>query len=150
AFPLRPIAPGESAEGFVYVTLDAGTKTVRVCLHSTGGAGTEDGPAGLSGFALGPREPTVDLTFVVPVPGISADYHSRDFAELYSAADLLACDVSQLKERLCEMPPATTNGSGHRQGDPVNLIVIGEFETLLGAFAARWDECETVTLATCW
>ncbi len=150
AFPLRPIAPGDNAEGFVYVTLDSGTKTVRVCLHSTGGAGTEDGPAELSGFSQGPREPAVDLTFVVPVPGIAADYHSRDFADLYTAADLVACDVPQLTQRLRDMPPATTNGSGHRHGDPVNLIVIGEFETVLGAFAARWDECETVTLATCW
>ena len=28
--------------------------------------------------------------------------------------------------------------------------MIGEFEILLGAFAARWDESETITLATCW
>lgn len=150
AFPLRPIEPGGSAEGFVYVTLDAGTKTVRVCLYSTGGVGTEDGPADLGGFSLAPHEPTVDLTFVVPVPGISADYHARDFADLYGAADLVRCDLPQLAQRLREMPPTTTSGSGHRHGDPVNLIVIGEFETVLGAFTARWDECETVTLATCW
>ena len=25
---------------------------------------------------------------------------------------------------------------------PVNLVVIGEFETLISAFAARWDETE--------
>jgi hypothetical protein len=150
AFPLRPIEPGESAEGFVYVTLDAGTKTVRVCLHATGGAGTEDGPGELSGFSTGPRAPTVDLTFVVPVEGISADYHSRDIEDLYSKADLIACDLPQLAQHLREMPPATTNGGGHRHGDPVNLIVLGDFETVLSAFAARWDECETVTLKTCW
>ena len=48
------------------------------------------------------------------------------------------------------MPAATSNAAGTRQGDPVNLVVIGEFETLLGAFAARWDESETISLATCW
>jgi hypothetical protein len=32
----------------------------------------------------------------------------------------------------------------------VNLAVIGDFDTLLGAFAARWDESETISLATCW
>ena len=37
-----------------------------------------------------------------------------------------------------------------RSGDPVNLVVVGEFETLIGAFAARWDESEIITLATCW
>ena len=48
------------------------------------------------------------------------------------------------------MPAATSNATGTRFGDPVNLVVIGEFETLLGAFAARWDESEMITLATCW
>jgi hypothetical protein len=28
--------------------------------------------------------------------------------------------------------------------------VIGEFVTLLGNFAGRWDESETISLATCW
>jgi hypothetical protein len=48
------------------------------------------------------------------------------------------------------MPAATTNAAGTRLGDPVNLVVVGDFETLLGAFAARWDESETISLATCW
>ena len=150
AFPLRPIPPGETVEGFVYVTLDAGSKTVRVCLYATGGAGTEDGPAQLSDLSLVPHGPAVDLSFVIPVPGISADYHSRDFADLYGASDLIACDLPQLAQRLREMPAATTNAKGLRHGDPVNLIVMGEFETLLSAFTARWDESETITLATCW
>ena len=48
------------------------------------------------------------------------------------------------------MPATTTNASGAKPGDPVNLVVIGEFATVLGGFAARWDESETITLATCW
>ena len=48
------------------------------------------------------------------------------------------------------MPTATTNADGHRHGDPVNLSVIGDYETVLSAFTARWDECETITVGTCW
>ncbi|MGC4004031.1 MAG: LssY C-terminal domain-containing protein [Pirellulales bacterium] len=48
------------------------------------------------------------------------------------------------------MPAATTDARDRRHGDPVNLIVLGDFETVLSAFTARWDECETITLATCW
>ena len=149
-FPLRPIPPGETVEGFVYATLDAGSKTVHVRLYATGDARTEPRPKDLSELALVPQAPAVDLTFVIPVPGISADYHQRDFADLYSKSDLVACDLPQLVPRLREMPAATTNTKGLRHGDPVNLIVIGEFETLLSAFTARWDESETITLATCW
>ncbi|MBC7852519.1 MAG: LssY C-terminal domain-containing protein [Pirellulaceae bacterium] len=150
AFPLRPIPPGETAEGFIYATLDAGSKTVRVCLYATGGVGTEDGPADLRELDMVPHAPEVDLTFVIPVTGISADYHKRDFADLYSQGDLVNCVLPQLALRLREMPAETTNAKGLRHGDPVNLIVIGEFETLLSAFTSRWDESETITLATCW
>lgn len=150
AFPLRPIPPGETAEGFVYTTLDAGSKTVRVCLYETGGAGTEDGAAELSDLTAGPHEPLVDLTFVITVPGLAADYLQRDFVDMFPAADLVTCDLPELASRLAAMPPATTNAKASRTGDPVNLVVIGEFETVLSAFASRWDECETISLATCW
>ncbi|SFJ32988.1 LssY C-terminal domain-containing protein [Planctomicrobium piriforme] len=150
SFPLRPIPPGETAEGFIYTTLDAGNKTVRVCLYSTGGAGTEDASAQLSGLAEHPSGPAVDLTFLIPVPGISADYLRRDFADIYPESDLVQCDLPELTKRLQAMPAATTNAKALKHGDPVNLTVIGEFETVLSAFTARWDECETITLKTCW
>ena len=150
SFPLRPIPPGATAEGFVYTTLDAGTKTVRVCLYATGGAGTEDGPAQLSGLNSAPQGPAVDLTYLIPVPGMSLDYLQRDFASICPASELVPCNLSELARRLREMPAATTNAKGLKHGDPVNLVVIGEFETVLSAFTARWDECETITLATCW
>lgn len=150
AFPLRPIPPGETAEGFVYTTLDAGSKTVRVCLYETGGAGSEDGPAQLSELTAEPHAPEVDLTFVIAVPGLAADYLRRDFAELIPGDELIACDLHTLATRLAAMPPATTNAKASRTGDPVNLVVIGEFATVLSAFTARWDECETISLDSCW
>ncbi len=55
-----------------------------------------------------------------------------------------------LVERLGQMPAATTNAHGTRTGDPCNLVVIGAFEVIFGAFVARWDESESITLATCW
>ena len=150
AFPMRPIPPGESAEGFVYTTLDAGSKTVRICLYATGTAGSEDGPAELSDLTAEPHAPEVDLTFVVAVPGLAADYLRHDFADMIPTQDLVACDLPQLASKLSAMPPATSNAQGSRTGDPVNLVVIGEFETVLSAFTSRWDECETISLASCW
>lgn len=48
------------------------------------------------------------------------------------------------------MPAATSNAKQTRFGDPVNLVVVGELETLVHAFVGRWDETEVITLATCW
>ncbi len=150
SFPLSPILPGETVEGFVFTTLDAGNKNIRVCLYSATSPAPDTIPTSLSELPAVPSEPAVDLTFLVPVPGISADYLKRDFVELLPASAQIQCDLADLVQRLQLMPVATTNKKESRQGDPVNLVVLGEFETVLSAFTARWDECETITLSTCW
>jgi hypothetical protein len=92
----------------------------------------------------------VDLTFSIAVPGLAADYQRRDFATLVAANSLVPCDLPALVDHLRRMPAVTTNKKGTGSGDPVNLVVIGTFDMLLSAFLARWDESETITVATCW
>lgn len=147
-FPLASIPPGGAAEGFVFTTLDLGTKSVHVRLGRAGGLRQAFGR--LLHQAAAPTTDDVEFVFTVPVPGITADYLDRDFDTIRPRSTVEACDLDTLVARLEALPPATTNAAGTRPGDPVNLVVIGEFETLLGAFAARWDESETITLATCW
>jgi hypothetical protein len=147
AFHLRPIPPGGVSEGFVFTSFDAGTKVVHVSLHSTGDL--MDGDLG-SDEEHGATDSDSDFSFCIPVPGIAVDYLRRDFEAMESSGSLVHCDIPTLAKHLCEMPPATTNAETTRSGDPVNLVVIGEFETLIGAFAARWDESEIITLTTCW
>jgi hypothetical protein len=154
-FRLGPIPAGEAAEGFVFTTLDLGTKAVHVRLVPAGDireaverAGAERDSEILAHAAA--PEPVVDLAFAVPVPGISADYLDRDFQSIVPAAEVQPVTLAELVDRLEGLPATTTNAAGTKRGDPVNLVVIGEFPTLLGAFAARWDESETITLATCW
>ena len=147
-FRLRPIQPGETVEGFVFTTVDLGTKVVHVRLTPLEPLRQSIGrilhPAATAG------EPAVDLVFTVPVPGIAADYLDRDFGALRPPASVEPCTADTLVARLEAMPPATENARGTKTGDPANLIVLGDFDTLLGAFAARWDESETISLATCW
>jgi len=147
AFHLRPIPPGGASEGFVFTPLDLGTKSVHINLHAGGDSldiitgAVEPGTAEQVGVAF---------TFSLPVPGIAADYLRRDVAAQLPAGARVACTVQTLAEKLRAMPATTSNHKDSRAGDPVNLVVIGEFATILSAFAARWDESETITLATCW
>jgi hypothetical protein len=161
-FRLGPIAPGETAEGFVFTALDLGTKAVHVRLTrlinirqtiaaAVDGARTETAATGPALAATASAEPAAtDFFFTMPVPGIAADYLDRDFASIRPAASVEPCEIDTLVSRLEAMPSATMNAAQSRRGDPVNLVLIGEFETLLSGFAARWDESETITLATCW
>ena len=154
-FRLGPIHPGGTTEGFVFTTLDLGTKIIHVRLVPAGdireaieraAPQSDDNVLTHAAAAM----PMVDLAFTVPVPGITADYLTRDFGSILPPAAVESVTLAELVTRLEAMPATTTNAAGSRQGDPVNLVVIGEFATLLGGFAARWDESETITLSTCW
>jgi hypothetical protein len=146
-FHLRPIRPGDESEGFVFTTYDAGAKVVHISLHSAG-----DLIDSAKGLAEAPDavDADVEFTFSIPVPGIAVDFHRRNFEELLPPGSLVDCDLPTLARRLADMPAATSNAKATHCGDPVNLVVIGDFETLLAAFVARWDESEVITLATCW
>jgi hypothetical protein len=131
AFRLRPVpGGGGAAEGFVFTPLDAGAKVVHARF-------------------LG-RDETLEFVFTVSVPGLDADYLRRELHDPYPADALVECNPDQLALQIAAMPPTTTNRQGTRSGDPVNLVVAGDFPTLLSAFGARWDETETISLASCW
>lgn len=130
AFHLRPIFPRRAQEGFVFTPLDAGNKVVTVRLFGADGS--------------------KEFVFTVAVSDINPDHVHRDFEDMYPPSACIECDVEELRRRLEAAPRATSNLRQTREGDPVNLIVIGEFETMLSAFGARWDETESITLKTCW
>ncbi len=130
SFRLQPIEPGQASEGFVFTPVDIGTKVVHVRLLIEGGD----------------RE----FVFEVQVPGIAADYHARDLDQLPAGIQPIDCDLPELAKRVREQPRATSNAKATREGDPVNLVVIGEFPMILGAFGGRWDETEVISMATCW
>ncbi|MFM8702451.1 MAG: LssY C-terminal domain-containing protein [Planctomycetia bacterium] len=151
-FRLGPIAAGETAEGFVFTTLDLGTKAVHVRLTRLAAFGQTIAATAGPMAAPAASEPAaaIDFFFTVPVPGITADYLGRDFASIRPAAAVEACSADTLVQRLETLPSTTTNATQSGRGDPVNLVIIGDFEALLSGFVARWDESESITLATCW
>ncbi len=130
AFRMRPIPPGGEQAGFVFTNLSEGNKIVLVRLL---------GPDGLQ-----------DFEFSLPVEGLRADHLRHEFQTLYATDNLTEVDTPGLRQYLVAAPQATTNSRGRRSGDPVNLVVVGDFSTVLVAFGARWDETEVISLATCW
>jgi hypothetical protein len=130
AFRCGPIRPGAQSQGFVFTTLDVGRKVVHLRILRV------EGP--------------LEFDFELPGSGIEADFERRELAALKLSEPSVDCDLPMLFERLESMPRATTGPTGLKEGDPANLVVIGEFATLLSAFGAHWDETEVVTLGTCW
>jgi len=130
AFRMRPIPAGGEQAGFVFTNLSEGNKVVLVRLLS---------PDGVE-----------DFEFSLSVQGLRTDHLRREFDAIHADEDVREVDVPGLRQFLVEAPPATTNAKGLRSGDPVNLVIVGDFATVIGAFGARWDETEVISLATCW
>ncbi len=150
ALRLRPIAAGAVSEGFVFTPFEAGTKEIHVQLLGAGGSLTPRSSGASTGISPFASQARADFTFSVPIAGIRADHFRRDLDGTANALSLVHCEIPALVAHLRDMPSATTNKKGTGHGDPVNLVVIADFDGLLAAFAGRWNETETITAATCW
>jgi hypothetical protein len=145
-------------EGFIYTSLDSGTKIVRIYLMAISRVShDEEGPlypsilrseSLISDASSSSRD--ISLTFSMPVPNLSLDYEHQELLNRVKSATQDDGDINHLIARLKQVSTVVSNQSGRGTGDPVNLVIIGSFETLLLSFIGRWDETEAITLATCW
>jgi len=124
------IRPGEELSGFAFTSLDEGKKEVTVGLLGAGRI--------------------KQFFFSIPVPGLKVDHANKAFDDLYRPEDTVECDEGELRERLEELPRSTTNKRGTVEGDPLNLVAIGDFTTILNGFGGHWDETETLSPGSCW
>jgi hypothetical protein len=124
------IRPGNELSGFVFTSLDEGTKQVSVRLLGTGGA--------------------KDFAFSLPVPGLKLDHGNKGLDELCNSMQAVECDEAELRKQLATLSRSTTNRRGTVEGDPLNLVAIGDFDTVLNGFGSRWDETETINWRSCW
>jgi hypothetical protein len=127
----NPIVPLAAVSGFLYVNLDEGIKVVDIDLLGKG----------KSKF----------FTFFVNVPGIKADYQEVDFENLYSEKEIVDYDENELRTALENLPCCTTNEDETREGDPLNLVVIGTREDISAAFVRRgWLPAEQTYSKAIW
>ncbi|HOW88413.1 MAG TPA: LssY C-terminal domain-containing protein [Candidatus Omnitrophota bacterium] len=126
AMPSYIIMPGAKEEGFVFTSVDEGTKHVQVDL-------------------LGEREHKI-FNFVATVPGIKPDYTTKDFEARYPEEKIVEYSETEIPDFLTQLPCCTTNKKGTRSGDPLNLAVIGDLEDVISLFTSSgWDETQALT-----
>ena len=122
----NPVLPGATTAGFVLTNLDEGVKLVQVDLVASGRAKT--------------------FSILTTVPGFQADYHASEvfLREVYSAEKIVDyTDDSAFRAALEALPCCTTNKDGSRNGDPLNLVVVGGFEDAFPALVRRgWRPTE--------
>lgn len=121
------ILPHNRQAGFVFTGVDEGSKEVTIDL-------------------LLNRQHTL-FTFHMMIPGIKPDFTTKDYEARYSEQKIRELSETELADELKKISCCTTNKKGTKQGDPINLVVIGELEDLVTVFtSARWDMTEALTL----
>ncbi|MGO9057800.1 MAG: LssY C-terminal domain-containing protein [Candidatus Binataceae bacterium] len=125
-FPTGVISPGKKVSGFLFTPLDEAVKRIDIRL-------------------LG-RSRSLDFPFTIEVPGLVLP-HPVDEAKLAGNAEEL--DEAALQTWLKRQPRATGNARGTIEGDPLNLVIVGERASIQECLRA-WDETESLTLGTAW
>ena len=127
----NPVPPGATVSGFVLTNLDEGVKMVQVDLIADGR---------LRAFS-----------FMNDVPGFRADYHSREFLrDTYPAEEIVDyADAEAFRAAIEELPCCVTNKKGTRDGDPLNLVVVGGRDDAFPALVRRgWQPTEETWLGS--
>jgi hypothetical protein len=124
------IAPGETRTGLVFTNLDEGTKAFNVDI-----VGDHD---------------IWQFTFFIQVPGLAIDHYDVDFDALYAEDEIIRhTDAAAFIAALEQLPCCTVDADGENQGDPLNLVIVGDpIHLYYAVLRAGWDETEVVTAAS--
>lgn len=128
----NPVVPGAIESGFIFTNLDRGFKTVDVDLVG--------------------RDRMINMTFIVPVPGLQTRADRLNFHALYTYDEIIEYEEEQqFRAALEQLPCGTTNQQETKNGDPLNLVLIGDPQDIFPAFIRRgWHPTEVLQTATAW
>jgi hypothetical protein len=121
----NPVLPGTTTSGFILTNLDEGGKLIGLDLVANGRVKT--------------------FSILTGVPGFRADYHVsgvfRGDIPVGGIVDFV--DDIDFLQALKRLPCCVTNKDGSRNGDPLNLVVVGGFDDAIPALVRRgWRPTE--------
>jgi hypothetical protein len=122
-FPTGVIPPGKKVSGFMFTPLDEAVKRIDVRL-------------------LG-RSRSLDFPFTIEVPGLVLPHPVEE------AGNAEELDEAALRLWLERQPRCTGNARGTVEGDPLNLVIVGDRASIRECLGS-WDESESLTLRTAW
>ncbi len=114
ATPLKTPA-GAVSEGYVLAPHHEGGRYVSILLAS--GEGIRD------------------FGFAVTAPDGDFDFERLDPASIYAGVELPDLDLDQARDTLRRLPCCTHKRDGSGTGDPVNLVLVGNIETVLASLS---------------
>lgn len=128
----NPIKSNSSKEGYILVNLDEGFKAVDVDLLS--------------------QNSVENFTFIFEDPEFKGDFRLINFNDLYADEEIIIIENEDtLRQALESLPCCATNSSGKKDGDPINIILVGSFQDVGAAFVRRnWHASEIIWSKAIW
>lgn len=118
------IPPGQQRAGVVFTSLDEGLKTIDLRFVS--------------------ERDVTRFNFSIEVPGLAL----RPMEEADELGDTQEVNLVDLVRWATEQPRCTAGRQGSREGDPLNLVVVGNRDLVRQSFGARWDDAEAINWGT--
>jgi hypothetical protein len=107
----------QTVTGFVFTHREGGLKLVQIGLQSS----SEE-------FLF---------RFIQPVGGTTYAIEGVAFGKIYPPGMIEDVDIAKLREKLENLPCCTTDKSGERTGDPLNIVIVGHGIDSLFSFISR-------------
>ncbi len=125
------IPANEKTSGFVFVNHDPGFKAFAV--HLMG------------------QDRSLEFDFVQAIPGLNSDFARNRPLQRYEGAALPNLTMDQFRAYLADLPCCALGSDQRTEGDPLNIVFVGDGELLLTSLVREgWDPTEVITFATAW
>lgn len=145
------LAPRTVTEGFVFLPRTEGGRYVDIRLQ--GDAYLEDSAAasGSANAREASRAPQRELRFgfALPLPDGDFDYERLDPARTYAGVVLPDLSLDELRKALERLPCCVTNADGKKEGDPLNVVIVGESADVMNSLSrSGWSFTHRIDLNT--
>jgi hypothetical protein len=143
------LAPRTVSEGFVFLPRVEGGRYVDIRLHGDAyleEAETRGAVAG--GMAPQPSRPReLRFDFALPLPDGDFDYERLDTSRIFGGQPLPNLALDELRSTLEQLPCCATDADGLREGDPLNVVIVGESADVLNSLSrSGWSFTHRIDL----
>jgi hypothetical protein len=146
------LAPRTVSEGFVFLPRVEGGRYVDIRLQ--GDAYLETGQVRepvVSPSGAVPSRPPRELRFdfALPLPDGDFDYELLDPAHTYAGQLLPNLSPDELRATLERLPCCALDADGQREGDPLNVVIVGESQDVLNSLSrSGWSFTHRIDFRT--
>jgi hypothetical protein len=142
------IPPATVSQGFVFLPRKEGGRYIDIRLAKDSfELNTLPSPVdGGSSPAPASALPELRVGFALPLPDGDFDYERLDTAHTYAGMALPNLDTDGLRTRLEKLPCCATDAGGKNNGDPLNVVIVGEAPDVMTSLArSGWSFTHRIT-----